>query len=129
MKRFLPVILALALLGQPSAHANPLKSSKFWYWVSVGTLAGSHVADYRTTETAIQSGAGREANPLLQQVVMNREEFAGVKVGLGGAPVAFELWQIHKSPKTRVFYTIVNFGLAGFLGSVAWHNHQISVGQ
>lgn len=136
MKIFLIALLATSsLLGQgvgPDAKPSIWKRivdvrGKPMFWVSVGALALAHGFDYQTTETAVQGGFGNEANPFLQRLVLNRNHFAGFKIGAGVVPVGLELWHLRSHPQYRPVYTITNFGMAGTFGAVAWRNHQISV--
>ncbi len=77
----------------------------------------AHAFDFQTTEQDYLSGAGTEANPFLKQVVTNRNEFVGVKVGAGVIPVILELVHMHKHPEYLPVYTIANFGMSADLNS------------
>lgn len=123
MKR---IIALLVLSSLPALAWNPFRG-KTGYVLSVIALGAAHAADYRTTRQGVTSGVATELNPLLQPVVNHRDEFIAVKIGAGVVPVALELWHQHKHPQYMPLHTISNWGIAGSIGSVAWHNHQIYV--
>jgi uncharacterized protein DUF5658 len=89
-------------------------------YVSFATLQGM---DYVSTTRALSSGAGREANPLMQAVVGNRAVFLAVKGGTtaGTIWVAERLWRRH--PRAAV---ILMTATNAVIASVVRHNLSVN---
>ncbi len=88
------------------------------YRVSIGAVIGAHAADLITTELAIHSGAGVQANPILRNPVA----LPALKV----VTATVQVWLTHKLYKTHPKTAIVlNLVTASFITTVAAHNAQI----
>ena len=120
----LVLTLAGALNGQDAnfAPAKPAVSGQTAWHVSVAALAAANVLD-------VQSSWGKhELNPTLAGP---SGRFSGqsalIKLGLQGGLLGMEylITRGHPSGKLYRVLTIVNFGAAAAIGSVAGHNYTV----
>jgi hypothetical protein len=88
-------------------------------YVSFAVLQGY---DYATTASALSSGAGREANPVMAPIVGNRAAFLAVKAGTAAGTmwIAERMWKKH--PVGAILFMAA---LNGMTATVVTHNVRV----
>ncbi len=136
MKR---IIATLLIISAPAVAANPLRairgffSGRYGVTVSLGAVGAANACDYRTTVNVVNSGAGYEANPLLQNSrgLLSQDRLAASKVFSFALPVALEAWLRWRHPAAFARYRgpiiLGNWLDAAGIGAVALHNRQVYI--
>ena len=111
------LLILLLLVPRPSwADDTPLLR------VAVTAYVVAHYADLHYTLTAIESGRGREANPLFSPVIASPRVGGAITMGLA-VGTGWALVKLHAThPKTAIVAAFV--GTAVFSG-LAYHNSQV----
>ena len=86
-------------------------------------FAGLQAADYVSTRRALQSGAGREGNPLMEPLVGHPAAFVTLKAASTAGTIwaGEKIWRRNRAGAV-VFMAVVD----GALGVVAAHNYAIA---
>lgn len=86
------------------------------------SFAALQALDYRSTTRAIESGAGREGNPVMAPIVGNRAAFIAVKA----ATAAGTIWAGEKLWKRNRTAAVVLMGaMNGAIAGVVAHNMSV----
>jgi hypothetical protein len=86
-------------------------------------FAALQAADFHSTSRAIDSGAGREANPVMAGVVGNRAAFLAVKAGSSAGLIwaSEKIWRKNRAAAV-VFMAVAN----GVMAGVVAHNYGVN---
>lgn len=135
MKKLIFVSLIAAL---PAFCWNPLKTvenaltGKYGIMISLGAVGAANAADYKTTIQVVSSGAGYEANPILQnsQGVLSQNRLVVAKILSFAAPATEEaiIWpkmSAAQKQKYGKWIIIGNWVDAIVVGGIAAHNREI----
>ncbi len=112
---------AVAPLAAPAVDVRATRRGVLLpLYVSFGVL---QALDFQSTRSALASGAGREANPMMNGVVGSPAGFVALKA-VSGAAAIFAAEKLR--PRNRVAAIVTMAALNGLYASIVSHNYKVA---
>jgi len=128
---FLLTSVCMFAAWKPYTVVKNVVTGKYGWAISVAAFGGAEWADYRTTVTDVNSGAGIESNKLLlTNGVLNENHLLAFKTLTFIEPVSAESYLYYKMNtdqrhKYGKWMTLGNWVASGVVGGIALHNREI----